>query len=148
MSRPNLNPTAAIVAMLLKHRVEHPLIGGAVAFCWDAIEKIHRTEFHELMPVFAFLAHVPDRARAGKATQAVLARIAEPGAVELDPDASGYVQMPLAWAPSPDSICRKLFSDAVIAKHLKALAGKQQEDGGWPISWDTVGPGVTLEWRG
>ncbi|MEJ0041403.1 MAG: hypothetical protein WDM81_04005 [Rhizomicrobium sp.] len=56
--------------------------------------------------------------------------------------------MPLEWAPSPDSPCRKLFSDSVIATHLKALAAKQKDDGGWPISWDPISPGVEFEWRG
>ncbi|MEI9991224.1 MAG: hypothetical protein WDM86_14405 [Rhizomicrobium sp.] len=144
----NLNPTAALLGVLLKHRVEHDWIAPAVAFCWEAIAKIHRTEFHELMPVLAFLEHAPDRARAEVATRDVLGRIAAPGAVEHDPDASGYVHMPLEWAPSPDSPCRRLFSDALIGTHLKALAAKQKDDGGWPISWDPISPGVEIEWRG
>ena len=144
----NLNPTAAILGVLLKHRVEHGWIGRATAFCWDAIAKIDRTEFHELMPVLAFLEHAPERARADKAMAQVLERIAAPGGVENDPDAGGYVHKPLEWAPTPDSPCRKLFADATIDKHLKALAAKQEADGGWPISWDPISPGVELEWRG
>lgn len=144
----NLNPTAAILGVLLKHRVEHGWIRPASAFCWGAIPKIDRTEFHELMPVLAFLNHAPDRARADKALREVLDRIAAPGGVELDPDAAGYVHLPLEWAPSPDSPCRKLFADSQIDKHLKALAARQLDDGGWPISWDPISPAVELEWRG
>ncbi|MEJ0026810.1 MAG: hypothetical protein WDN01_12350 [Rhizomicrobium sp.] len=144
----NVNPTAAILGVLLKHRVEHHWIVPASAFCWKSIAKIHRTEFHELMPVLAFLEHVPDRARADTAMRDVLDRVAAPGVVEHDPDAVGYVHLPLEWAPSPQSPCRKLFSDAVIDRHLKALAAKQKDDGGWPISWDPISPGVELEWRG
>jgi hypothetical protein len=76
----------------------------------------------------------------------MLARIS--GAVEHDPDAAGYVHMPLEWAPTPDSPCRKLFSEAEIDKQLKALAAKQRSDGGWPISWEAISPAVELEWRG
>ncbi len=144
----NLNPTAAILGVLLTHRIEHGWIGPASAFCWEAIAKIDRTEFHELVPVLAFLAHAPDRARANRALRDVLDRIAAPGGVEHDPDAVGYVHLPLEWAPSPDSPCRTLFSDGVIERHLKALAAKQQSDGGWPISWDPISPAVALEWRG
>jgi hypothetical protein len=144
----NLNPTAAIVGVLLKHRVEHPWVAQAEDFCWRAIPKINRTEFHELMPVLAFLVHAADRARADKATAQVLERIAAPGAVALDPDAGGYIHMPLEWAPAPQSPCRKLFSDAVIARHLDALAARQKEDGGWPISWGPISPAVEFEWRG
>ncbi|HEY4943396.1 MAG TPA: hypothetical protein VII56_18340 [Rhizomicrobium sp.] len=144
----DLNPTAAIAGLLLKHKVEHPWVARASAFCWSALEKSDSTGFHTLMPALAFLEHAPERARAKKAMDAILERIATPGVVALDPDAGGYVQKPLDWAPFPHSPCRKLFSDSVIAQHLAALAAKQQEEGGWPISWDTVGPGVTLEWRG
>jgi hypothetical protein len=144
----NLNPTAAIVGVLLKRRVEHPWVAQAEAFCWRAITKVNRTEFHELMPVLAFLSHTADRARADKAMKDVLDRIAAPDAVALDPDATGYVHMPLEWAPRPESPCRKLFSEPVISRHLDALAAKQREDGGWPISWDPISPAVELEWRG
>ena len=144
----NLNPTAAILGVLFKHRIAHAWIAPATTFCWEAIARIDRTEFHELMPVLAFLEHVPERARAERAMAQVLERIAAPGAVEFDPGASGYVHMPLEWSPSPHSPCRKLFSDLQIVTHLAALAARQQADGGWPISWDTVSPGVSIEWRG
>jgi len=144
----NLNPTAAIVGVLLKYRVEHDWVAEAEAFCWQAIAKINRTQFHELMPVIAFLEHAADRARADKTMEQILARIAAPDAVALDPDAAGYVHMPLEWAPTPQHPCRRLFSESVIVKHLDALAAKQREDGGWPISWDPISPAVELEWRG
>jgi len=134
--------------VLLKHRVEHPWVAQAEAFCWRAIAKISRTEFHELMPVIAFLSHTADRARADKAMKEVLGRIAAPDAVALDPDAPGYVHMPLEWAPTPQHPCRKLFSEAVLARHLDALAAKQRDDGGWPISWDPISSAVEHEWRG
>ena len=78
----------------------------------------------------------------------MLARIAAPGFVELDPAATGYVHMPLEWAPTPDSPCRALFADDVIQTHLAALAAKQLPDGGWPISWTPISPAVTFEWEG
>lgn len=144
----NLNPTAAVVGLLLKYGVGHPWLEPAQAFCWRALEASEATEFHELMPTLCFLEHVPDRPRAEAAMARVLARIAAPGVVALDPEATGYVHKPLEWAPTPTSPCRRLFSDAVIATDLAALAASQQADGGWPISWETTGPGVTLEWRG
>ena len=70
------------------------------------------------------------------------------GHITYDPDASGYVFKPLDYAPSPDSMCRRLFDDATIKTHLEALAHKQQEDGGWPISWPAVSPACELEYRG
>jgi hypothetical protein len=41
-----------------------------------------------------------------------------------------------------------LFDEALLRRHLGALADAQEEDGGWPISWQAISPGVELEWRG
>ncbi len=62
--------------------------------------------------------------------------------------ASGYVMMPLDWAPAPDSFCRHLFDQTTIDLHLTALVERQQPDGGWPINWEPISPAVELEWRG
>ena len=51
------------------------------------------------------------------------------------------------FAPVPDSYCRKLFRDAAIHGHLEALEAQQEEDGGWPISWEPPGGTAGREWR-
>jgi len=144
----SLNPTAAIVGLLLKHGVQHSWIETASEFCWREIAATSTTEFHTLMPVITFLEHVPDRTRAEQELQRIDARLSQPGIIELDPDAEGYAQKPLDWAPAPQSFCRRLFDDETIEKHLTALAKRQQADGGWPISWGTISPAVEIEWRG
>lgn len=143
-----LNPTAGIAGLLLKHGVEHPWLEPAVAFCWQAIESLESTNFHDLMPVITFLENVPDRPRAERELERLAQRIAQPGVVEYDPAASGYVKLPLDWAPSPSSFCRRLFSTEVLARHLAALAKRQQPSGCWPISWQPVSIGAEQEWRG
>ena len=55
--------------------------------------------------------------------------------------------MPLDWAGQPDSPFRDLFDAATLRLHLSRLAKRQQADGGWPISWDTVSPAAEMEWR-
>ncbi len=35
-----------------------------------------------------------------------------------------------------------------IQIHLEALARKQQEHGGWPITWNAISPACELEYRG
>lgn len=145
---PNLNPTAAIVGLLLKFGARHPALDRAAAFCWTALEATDSTDYHDVMPILAFLEHAPDRVRAEAAVAALRARVAAPGVVTLDPDAEGYVQKPLDFAPRPDSALAGLFSSAVMDRHLDALAARQQDDGGWPLNWETVGPGAALEARG
>jgi hypothetical protein len=144
----SLNPTAAIAGLLHKHAVRHAWLAAATDYCWQAIATLDTTEFHTLMPVLTFLEHVPDRARAETELERIAQRITEPGVVALDPQAEGYVQRPLDWAPTPQSFCRRLFADDVIAAHLDALAARQQPDGGWPISWPPVSAACEAEWRG
>jgi hypothetical protein len=100
------------------------------------------------MPILAFLDHAPDCTRAEAAIGRVIARVGQPGVVALDPDAGGYVQKPLDFAPTPDSDLAALFSRADLDRHLDALLARQQDDGGWPLNWESVGPGATLEARG
>jgi len=144
----SLNPTAGIAGLLLKHRIEHPWLEKAVDYCWTAIEASDSNWYHDVTQMAVFLQHAPDGARAQRLLSGLVERIARPGAVELDPQAEGYVKKPLDWAPHPGSPFRSLFDDETIARHLAALEARQQDDGGWPISWEPVSPGVALEWRG
>ena len=73
--------------------------------------------------------------------------ISQPGVVDMDPMAPGYIKTPVDWAPTPDSFCRRLFDDATLSSHLAALAARQLPDGGWPITWEALGPGATIEAR-
>ncbi len=96
-----INPTAAIAGLLLKHGVVHPWLEQASAFCWRSIEAGVRAEFHDLMPIIGFLQHAADRARADAALAEIADMIAAPGVVALETDAQGYVHKPLEWAPRP-----------------------------------------------
>jgi hypothetical protein len=144
----NLNPTAAIVGLLLKHRIDHPWIRPATDYCWSAIAASESADFHEIACVEVFLSQAPDRVRADRLLRRIVERVAAPGVVALDPDATGYVQKPLDFAPTPQSPFRALFDEATIDRHLAALAARQQADGGWPLSWDALSPGVAMEYRG
>ena len=144
----SLNPTAALAGLLYKHGKRHPWLESATRFCWEAIAASETTEYHDLMPVLTFLEHVPDRERAERELERVAERIRRPGVVTYETDAEGYVKGPLDWAPRPESYCRRLFDDETITTHLAALSGRQQADGGWPISWPPLSPACETEWRG
>lgn len=143
-----LNPTASIVGFLMRFRVRHPWVEKAAGYCWSAIEATETDQYHDLMPIITFLINAADRPRAERELGRVVQRIHKPGVVAYDPHAQGYVKKPLDWAPAPGSFCRKLFDDATIEQHLEALAGSQQPDGGWPISWEALSPAAEAEWRG
>ncbi len=144
----SINPTGAILGILLKNQVCHAWVDQATEFCWRTIAASETTEVHELACIFTFLEHVPDRARAEAAFARVAERMLTAGAISLDPEDTSYVWKPLDFAPTPDSICRRLFDDRTIAAHLDALLARQQPDGGWPITWESPSPLAELEWRG
>jgi hypothetical protein len=146
----SINPTASIVGFLLKSDLDHPWLARAVDYCWQAMAASESSAFHDVMPMLTFLEYIhrlePARANAEQAR--IAARVQKPGVVEFNPQAGGYVKMPLDWAPRPTSPLRRLFSAETLRQHLDALAQAQQPDGGWPIRWQPISPGVELEWRG
>ncbi len=116
-----INPTAAIVGMLLKNRVGHPFVEQGTRFCWAEIAASETTSYHEIMPMVEFLENAPDRERAEHELARICERVSRPGIVAYDPSTSGYVQFPLEWAPTPQSALRSLFSDQVIQDQLGYL---------------------------
>jgi hypothetical protein len=154
-----LLPTAGIAGLLYKHRVELPWLAGATAFCWQAIAALGETHPYEVEFALAFLDHVPDRARAEREAQRlgrmvreqrlVLLDPAKPGEVRIPPGyAEGEFHTPLDYAPRPESLARRWFSDDEIARSLDALERAQGEDGGWSFNWREWNPATTIEWRG
>lgn len=143
----SLNPTAGVAGLLHRHGIEDQWLTRAREWCWRRIE--HPLEdAHEIATALRFLEHVPDRERARKAAIR-LAREADKAKWFLkEPDLSSYGITPLTLCPRPDSLARPAFTQDLIDAHLEALAAEQQPDGGWPIRWDTSGPGATIEWRG
>jgi hypothetical protein len=142
-----VNPTAGIAGLLHKHGVDHEWLAPATAYCFDALAELNRVGPDDAISVLTFLEHVPDSARAND----VFARLGErilTELVALDPTAEGYVKTPLEFAPRPDRLGRRLFDDATIEKHLDALEAKQQDDGGWPITWEPPSTAAVSEWRG
>ena len=142
----SLNPTASIAGLLHKHKFMHPWLDRAAAFCWEKLESPADLEVHTLLSVRMFLENAPDRARAEAVFENIREQVLNATALELDAD--GYVHPPYAFAPTPDSLARPLYSDELMEKHLDALKAKQQEDGGWTIGWEAVSPGCELEYRG
>jgi hypothetical protein len=144
----SLNPTAAIAALLHKNGVEHGWLTNATAYCWRQLDALDQTSPYEMRAVLPFLDFVPDRPRAEAMFARVGPKIVEQKLVALTPTTEEETHSPLNFAPRPDSMARRLFSDDVIAANLDALEGAQQEDGGWPFNWLAWNPATALEWRG
>ncbi|HEX6417587.1 MAG TPA: hypothetical protein VFZ77_03795 [Acidimicrobiales bacterium] len=145
-----LVPTASIAGILHAHRVDHPWLATADAFCRRRIDGVARGEVeigpYDTLALLDLLDHAPDRAWAeqafGRVREALLAT------VTLDPAATGHVHRPTDMAPRPGGFGRRLFTDEVMAHHLDLLAAAQRDDGGWDLFWEPWAPATVTEWRG
>lgn len=145
---PSINPTGAIVATLIKWGVDHPWVRRGTAFCRTRLEAEQPTGFDDLRCAIAFLEGAEDRARAEPILQRVRGYLLSSSEIERDLDAPGYVHPPLDWARVPNGFGYSLFDREELAAGLAGLRSAQREDGGWPIKWQPISPGVELEWRG
>jgi len=78
----------------------------------------------------------------------VTGRLFEADHVQIETGVEGYGLTPLHFAPTPDAPLRAMFADDVVEAHLDQLAARQQEDGGWPLTWNPPEGSATDEWRG
>jgi len=97
----SLNPTAAIAALLHKHRVEHPWLTVATEYCWQQLDTMEQTTPYEMRAVLPFLEYVSDRERAGQVFARVGPKILEQKLVTLHPTIEEETHSPLNFAPHP-----------------------------------------------
>lgn len=150
--------TGPIVGTLHRNNVWHAWLFRATEFCWRAVESLEDTHPYEARAAVAFLDAVPDRERAERAAGRLGRIVRDRGLVVLDPEradeapvAPGYApgehHFAHDFAPSPASLARRWFSDDETDRALDALSARQEDDGGWPITWAAWAPGTRLEWR-
>ncbi|GAB7042354.1 MULTISPECIES: hypothetical protein [Catenuloplanes] len=155
----DLLATGQIAGPLLAHGIAHPWLDGAVAFCWAAIDALDRTHPYEVRAALDFLDHAPDRHRAVRAADRLGRLVREQGLVPSDPSdptadaaiAPGYAAGEWTYAhdyaPAPDSLAARWFTDRELTRSLDFLAGRQGDDGGWPITYVQWAPNTAMEAR-
>lgn len=145
---PDVNPTASLAGYAHAHGATHPWLDDATAWCFARLEQGPPAEAHAVKCALVFLEHVPDRDRAERLAPAMVEGLAASAWFRSDPDDPGYGVTPLDVVPRPDHPWRRLFEGDVLDAHLDRLARDQQDDGGWPITWDAPGQASITEWRG
>ncbi|MFH8925435.1 hypothetical protein [Streptomyces pristinaespiralis] len=150
--------TGPVVGLLHRNQVWHAWLFRATDFCWAVIDAIEKSHPYEIQAAIAFLDGVPDSTRAQAAADRLGALVREQRLVALDPDrldqqpvAPGYApgehHFAYDYARRPDSLARRWFTDEEMNRSLRHLAAEQQQDGGWPITWQEWAPGTALESR-
>ncbi len=154
----DLLATGPVVGMLHRNQVWHAWLFRATDFCWQRIEALEATHPYEVEAAVAFLDAAPDRSRAQAAAERLGRLVREQRLAVLDPDrreswplAPGYApgehHFPHDFAATPRSLARAWFTEEEIGRSLDFLASRQQEDGGWPVTWRQWAPGTALEAR-
>jgi hypothetical protein len=144
----SLLPTAGLAGLMHKNGFSHPWLVRATDFCWRNIEALEATSPYEMHMILSFLDHAPDRDRAEAAFARISPKLFEQHLVALEVGGNGtQAHLPLDYAPHPDMMARRLFSDDVINAHLDATVAGQKEDGGWTFSFPQWNAATTLEWR-
>jgi hypothetical protein len=143
----SINPAGALAGLLHEQSVAHPWLELATQWCWAQLAE-PMEDAHEIVSTFTFLELVPDRRRALTCVDRVAANLDKAGFFLREPGTNRYGVTPLDLCPTPDAIGRPAFPDGLLDSHLDDLASRQQEDGGWPITFTPPSAGAVQEWRG
>jgi hypothetical protein len=137
----------SIVGLLNWQGIQHPWLDQAVEVCLNHINNTRYEDAHTIQNAFCLLESLPQTDGIKSLFSKLSDELYQAKFFCLDAPPQGYGLTPLDFAPVSDSYCRTIFSDTVIYDHLKALDSQQEEDGGWPISWEPPGEMARLEWR-
>jgi hypothetical protein len=102
-----------------------------LAFTVQALDAAHRTHAGAADAVARLARHVP-----------------ADGLLHVAGGLEDEMMRPLDFAPLPGGPGRELFAPEIVEAELERLAGRQQEDGGWPEEFASYSPQAALEWRG
>lgn len=145
----SLLATALLYAPLSKH-VEHPWLDRAEAFLWAQVDGIGMTHPYEVEAAITFLDAARDRPRAEAAAERLGGLVREQNLVGTQPEGytEGEIHRATDFAKHADSLARRWFSDAELDEALDHLASRQNDEGGWDITWAVWIPAIKVEWSG
>jgi len=145
--QPALDRLIGLVGLANWQEIRHPWLQKAVGICVGSIATTRYTDPHTILNSFCLLESLPHQTTTDDLFDKLAKDLFEADAFCVDVPVTGYGLTPLIFAPTPDSYCRRIFSDAQIEAHLDDLESRQEEDGGWPIHWEPPGEMAKWEWR-
>jgi hypothetical protein len=134
---PAISPAIAIAGYLHELGMQHPWLERVSQSCVAAIEREPLKDAHQIHDALVFAEHAPGG-------ESLLPRLAE-----ALPHADYFRRDPRdqSYGLPPTKFPREWFDDDVYDAHLARLESEQQEDGGWPITWEPPGPASVAAWR-
>ncbi len=147
VQNPRLNPTLGLCGLLYYHGHSCPWLSLATDTCIEMLTSAPQRESHVLLGASHLASYIPDKNRSDEIMSIIGETLPHAEFFAGDAPTEDYALTPLHFAPHPTHPFRSLFSDNVIDIFLDDLLEKQQEDGGWPISWNPPKGSAALEWR-
>jgi hypothetical protein len=144
---PSFDRLTGLVGLANWHGIRHPWLQEAVEVCMGRIATTEYTDAHTILTAFCLLESSSDRTATDQLFDKLAKELLEADFYCADTPVTRYGLTPLTFAPTPDSFCRRIFSDSQIKAHLIDLESKQEGDGGWPIQWEPPGEMSKWEWR-
>jgi hypothetical protein len=150
---PSINPTGIIIGLLMGQTVRNDFkteewFQSHNSFLWRCLDDSVPSDYHDYLQWMYFLQNTPDRQKAQLFESKLDNWLAESGAIEKNPAATGYSHKVLDYAPKPNSYASRFVTEDEVVQSLRYLVQSQQEDGGWSISWPAVSVAAEQEWRG
>jgi hypothetical protein len=145
--QPSMDRLIGLVGLVNWHGVRHPWLKDAVETCLDHIVSFPFDDAHTIRTAFCLVESVEQDRPVDRIFEKLSSELMKASFFCLDVPVSTYGLTPLAFAPSPSSYCRKIFTEPQINAHLDDLFARQQPDGGWPILWEPPSQMARLEWR-
>jgi len=138
----------SLVGLLNWQGVKNAWLEEAVGSCLNHISSHKLEDAHLIQNAFCLLESVAETRDVDHLFKKLQVELIKSNFYIPGTPVEGYGLTPLEFAPSPDSYCRKIFSDQQIRDHLIEVETRQQEDGGWGIEWEPPGETAYWEWRG
>jgi hypothetical protein len=130
-------PAIAIAGYLHALGVSHPWLDRVTPNLFAEIERSPLDDAHAIHDALVFVRYAPGG-------EAIVPRLRD-----ALPKARWYLADPAAetYGLPPTKFPREWFDEALYAAHLDRLESEQQDDGGWPITWEPPGPAAVCAWR-
>lgn len=146
-AQPSFDMMVGLVGLCNWQGVSHPWLASATETCLEYITTSAYGDAHAILNAFCLLESLPQDGRVTRLYSKLARELDTARFFNWEVPITTYGLTPLDYALTPNSYCRRIFTDTQICGHLDELASQQQEDGGWPILWEPPSEMALLEWR-